>query len=58
MFERFYTRRGGAGVGLGVAQRIARQHGGDIRVVSELGRGSRFTVVLEALEERLEPVGD
>lgn len=58
VFERFYTRRGGVGVGLGVARRIARQHGGDILVASEPGRGSRFTVVLEALEERLEPVGD
>ncbi len=53
VFERFYTRRGGAGLGLSVAQRIARQHGGEIRVASEVGKGSRFTVVLPSLAARI-----
>ena len=36
----------GAGLGLTIAQRLARQMGGDIQVDSVLGRGSRFTVHL------------
>lgn len=37
---------GGMGLGLSVAQRIARSLGGDIRVVSEVGAGSTFTLCL------------
>lgn len=50
IFERFYqvdgslTRRyGGTGMGLAVAKEIVKAHGGDIKVESELGRGSKFT---------------
>lgn len=37
---------GGMGLGLSIAQRIARNLGGDIRVVSEVGAGSTFTLRL------------
>ena len=41
------TRTGpGAGIGLALAREIARAHGGDVTVESELGRGSCFTVRL------------
>ncbi|MDQ7833513.1 MAG: response regulator [Desulfovibrionaceae bacterium] len=42
-------KHGGAGLGLAIARDIARLMGGDVRVRSELGRGSEFlvTVVLE-----------
>lgn len=48
VFERFYRGRDaqseGAGLGLAIARSIARAHGGSIRVESEPGKGSRFTL--------------
>jgi signal transduction histidine kinase len=40
------TKTGGTGLGLPVARRIAREHGGDVKVHSEPGRGSDFTIEL------------
>lgn len=44
----FTTKRMGTGTGLGLAvcEQIIGQHGGSIRVESELGRGTRFTIAL------------
>ena len=55
LFERFYTKRkqGGTGVGLSVAQQIARQHGGDISVTSTVGVGTCFTLNLPSLGAQL-----
>jgi len=65
LFERFYTRRGGVGVGLSVARQIAEQHGGSIEVSSELHEGSCFTVRVPSLQtqfdeadEQDEPLGE
>jgi tetratricopeptide (TPR) repeat protein/anti-sigma regulatory factor (Ser/Thr protein kinase) len=40
----------GTGIGLAVAQQIIRRHGGEIRLNSEPGAGSTFTVLLPVAE--------
>jgi signal transduction histidine kinase len=53
IFDRFYRvdgarsrQRGGAGLGLAIAQAIAVKHQGVLSVESELGQGSLFTIQL------------
>lgn len=55
VFERFYrmdrgrTRDvGGTGLGLAIVKHLARLHGGEVSVESELGRGTAFNIELPA----------
>ncbi|MDC5853520.1 sensor histidine kinase [Vibrio europaeus] len=53
IFSPFYTtKRDGTGLGLSVSQSILSQSGGELRVDSEWGKGSQFSVYLP---ERAEP---
>jgi signal transduction histidine kinase len=42
------TKPGGMGLGLGICQMIVDRHNGELAVTSELGKGTRFRVVLPA----------
>jgi signal transduction histidine kinase len=47
IFQAYYTtKKGGTGIGLAMAKRIAEEHGGSIAVRSEVGKGTDFTIVL------------
>jgi two-component system, OmpR family, phosphate regulon sensor histidine kinase PhoR len=53
--ERFYRvdrsrsrESGGTGLGLSIVKHVVQRHGGELRITSELGKGSRFAFTLPA----------
>ncbi len=55
IFERFYRvdkararPAGGTGLGLPIVKEVVERMGGTVSVESQLGRGSKFTMVLKA----------
>jgi two-component system sensor histidine kinase SenX3 len=60
IFERFYRvdaarsrETGGTGLGLAIVKHVSNNHGGEVTVWSQEGRGSTFTMTLPAAPDRL-----
>jgi len=65
VFERFYRvdqarsrNTGGSGLGLSIVKHTVQNHGGDVRVWSQPGRGSTFMIRLPRAEAAIEPGSD
>jgi two-component system, OmpR family, sensor histidine kinase SenX3 len=62
VFERFFRvdqararATGGTGLGLSIVKHVVQNHGGDIRVWSQPGQGSTFTLLLPRASDRRQP---
>jgi two-component system, OmpR family, sensor histidine kinase SenX3 len=62
IFERFYRvdqarsrNTGGSGLGLSIVKHTVQNHGGDVRVWSQPGRGSTFMIRMPVAEEAPQP---
>jgi len=52
IFEPFYTTKSqGTGLGLAVVQSVAKSHNGKLSLVSQMGKGSNFSIILPLQRE-------
>jgi two-component system sensor histidine kinase SenX3 len=65
VFERFFRidparsrNTGGSGLGLSIVKHVVHNHGGDVRVWSQLGNGSTFTIRLPEATPAAATTGD
>jgi signal transduction histidine kinase len=59
IFQPFVTadKKSGLGLGLAISERIIKNHGGRIEVVSKRNEGSKFTLHLPVVEMALQLYG-
>ncbi len=60
IFTPFYSGKGqkGTGLGLAVAQKVVKEHGGHIEVVSNVAEGTTFTITLPTIPRERTTGGD
>jgi signal transduction histidine kinase len=58
IFQAYYsTKKGGTGLGLAMARRIASDHGGTLTVRSDVGKGTDFSLRLPLAPKQVEAAG-
>ncbi len=60
VLDPFFTTKGGKRTGLGLAllSQAAQQTGGDLRIDSERGRGTKVTAIFQSSHPDMKPMGD
>lgn len=57
IFDYYYTTKDkGIGLGLPISYMIVKDHGGDIKVFSEKGKGTKFTISLPLVQQKAENI--